>query len=328
MTWLLFGFTALVIVTAGVRLARYGDVIGTQSGLGGSWIGLILLAATTSLPELFTGIGSTALTPAPDIAVGDVLGSCMFNLLILSLMDALSRTRLSSQAHRGHVMAIGQGLLLVGTAGMALAAPGQWPRLGWVGLYSPVIAVAYLLAARTTFRLERERMGEQREAVAATLEHEVPTLRVALVRYAGAAVFVVAGALALPDLATRLAEETGLGQAMIGGLLVAFTTSLPEIVVAVTAVRMGALDLGIASILGSNIFNLLILAIDDAFYRQGPLLAEVDRGHLTVLVAILVMYGIFLVGLTQQVTAKRFFVAWDTAAIAAVYVGATWLAYF
>ncbi|MGE3509414.1 MAG: hypothetical protein AB7N65_11075 [Vicinamibacterales bacterium] len=97
-TWLLFAVVATVIVVAGVQLARYGDVIGEKSGLGRSWIGVVLLAATTSLPELFTGFGATALTPLPDIAVGDVLGSRMFNLLILSLMDAIQPDRISARA--------------------------------------------------------------------------------------------------------------------------------------------------------------------------------------------------------------------------------------
>ena len=78
MIWLQFLATALVIVVAGVRLARYGDVLGEKTGLGRSWIGVVLLAATTSLPELFTGFGATALAALPDIALGDVLGSCMF----------------------------------------------------------------------------------------------------------------------------------------------------------------------------------------------------------------------------------------------------------
>jgi cation:H+ antiporter len=99
--WVQFAGVALVIVFAGVQLARYGDVLGEKSGLGRSWIGLVLLAATTSLPELFTGFGATALAELPDIAVGDVLGSCMFNLLILSVMDAIQREPLSARAHQG-----------------------------------------------------------------------------------------------------------------------------------------------------------------------------------------------------------------------------------
>jgi cation:H+ antiporter len=97
MIWIQFLAAALVIVLAGMRLARYGDVLGEKTGLGRSWIGVVLLAATTSLPELFTGIGATALAALPDIAVGDVLGSCMFNLLILSFMDAIQPEPLSTR---------------------------------------------------------------------------------------------------------------------------------------------------------------------------------------------------------------------------------------
>ena len=100
MIWAQFAAAALVIIVAGVRLARYGDVLGEKTGLGRRWIGVVLLAATTSLPELFTGFGATAIAALPDIALGDVLGSCMFNLLILSLMDAVQPEPLSTRAHR------------------------------------------------------------------------------------------------------------------------------------------------------------------------------------------------------------------------------------
>jgi cation:H+ antiporter len=101
MIWMQFAATALVIVFAGVRLARFGDVLGEKSGLGRSWVGVVLLAATTSLPELFTGIGATAVSALPDIAVGDVLGSCMFNLLISPSWTRFSPNRSARVRIRG-----------------------------------------------------------------------------------------------------------------------------------------------------------------------------------------------------------------------------------
>ena len=95
MTWILFGTTAATIVVGGVFLARYGDVIGQKSGLGRSWIGIGLLAATTSLPELFTGFGATALTPLPNIAAGDIFGSCMFFLIGLTQRVLRKRFRVA-----------------------------------------------------------------------------------------------------------------------------------------------------------------------------------------------------------------------------------------
>jgi cation:H+ antiporter len=98
-------------------------------------------------------------------------------------------------------------------------------------------------------------------------------------------------------------------------------------VVSLSAVRIGAIDLGVGNILGSNLFNLLILGLDDVWYRQGPLSADVGPSHGVAVLAIVVMKGLFLTGLTYRVVTKRFVVSWDTAAIAAVYVIAVGLGY-
>jgi cation:H+ antiporter len=327
MIWIQFVATALVIVVAGVRLARYGDVLGEKSGLGRSWIGVILLAATTSLPELFTGFGATALAPLPDIALGDVLGSCMFNLLILSLMDALQPEPISARAHQGHALSIGFGLVLIGIVGIGLAAGSHLPAIGWIGIYTPALIALYFVAMRVIFRHERHRRAQETHEVAQELRYEETTLRSALGHYGLAAVVVIAAALWLPQLGAELARQTGLGEAFVGSLFVAITTSLPEIVVSVTAVRIGALDLGIANVLGSNLFNLLIIGLDDVFYRHGPLMADVATNHSVSVAAIVVMSGLFSIGLTYKVMTKRFVVAWDTGAIAVVYVMAVVFSY-
>lgn len=327
MTWLLFALVASVIVVAGVRLARYGDVIGEKSGLGRSWVGVVLLAATTSLPELFTGFGATALTPLPDIAVGDVLGSCMFNLLILSLMDAIQPERISARAHQGHALAIGFGLALTALAGLGLAGGPYWPTIAWVGLYSPLLILFYFVAMRVLFIHERRRRSSDSHRDTANPANARVSLRGALVGYGVAAVFVVGAALYLPVLGASLARETGFGEAFVGSLFIAITTSLPEIVVSVAAVRMGALELGIGNVLGSNLFNLWILGMDDIFYTPGPLLNAVDPSHLIAVLAVVFMNALFLIGLTEQVLTKRFRVAWDTGAMAAVYAGAVSLVY-
>lgn len=327
MIWIQFLATALVIVLAGVPLARYGDVLGEKTGLGRSWIGVVLVAATTSLPELFTGIGATALAALPDIAVGDVLGSCMFNLLILSLMDAIQPEPISARAHQGHALSIGFGLLLIGIAGFGLLAGTKVPELGWIGLYSPVLITLYFVAMRVIFKHEQHRREREVQEVAEKLEYADTTVRSAVLRYTGAAVLVVGAALWLPELGAELARQTGLGDAFVGSLFVAITTSLPEIAVSIAAVRIGALDLAIGNVLGSNLFNLLILGLDDVFYRRGPLLAGVDLSHSVTIVAVVTMNALFLIGLTYRVMTKRFVVTWDTGAIGAVYATAVVLSY-
>ena len=89
--WLGFIVCTTAIVYAGTRLAKYGDIIAEKTGLGRAWIGLVLMASVTSLPELVTGISSVTYADVPDIAVGDVLGSCVFNMLILAILDTMYR---------------------------------------------------------------------------------------------------------------------------------------------------------------------------------------------------------------------------------------------
>jgi cation:H+ antiporter len=316
-----------VIVLAGVRLARYGDILGEKSGLGRSWIGVVLLAATTSLPELFTGFGATALAGLPDIALGDVLGSCMLNLLILSMMDAIQPEPLSARAHQGHAISIGFGLLLLGVAGVGLAIDDRVLSVGWIGVYTPVLIALYFVAMRVIFTHERHRRERETREVAEELQYGATSLRSAALHYAAAAVVVIAAALWLPQLGAELARRTGLGEAFVGSLFIALTTSLPEVVVSIAAVRLGAVDLGIANVLGSNLFNLLILGLDDVFYREGPLLAAAAASHGVTVAAIVMMNALFLVGLTYKVVEKRFVVTWDTGAMAAVYMLAIVLSY-
>jgi cation:H+ antiporter len=327
MIWIQFLATALVIVFAGVRLARYGDVLGEKTGLGRNWIGVVLLAATTSLPELFTGFGATALANLPDIAVGDVLGSCMFNLFILSFMDAVQPEPLSTRAHQGHALSIGFGLLLIGIAGLGLLGSARLPALGWIGLYTPALIAMYFVSMRLIFTHEQHRRAQEIQEVAAELQYAGIPVRTAVFHYAVAAMLVVGAALWLPRLGAELARQTGLGEAFVGSLFIAITTSLPEIVVSLAAVRIGAIDLGIGNVLGSNLFNLLILGLDDVFYRQGPLLTAADPSHGITVLAVVAMNALFLIGLTYRVMTKRFAVAWDTGAIAAVYLTAIALAY-
>lgn len=327
MIWLEFLAVALVIVLAGVRIARHGDVIGEKTGLGRSWAGVALLAATTSLPELFAGVSASAIAVLPDIAVGDVLGSCMFNLLILSVMDAIQPQPISAQAHQGHVLSIGFGLLLIGIAGLSLLAGPAMPSFIGIGVMSPLLIGMYLVAMRVIFTHEQHRRAREQREVAEELRYADTPLRGAVRRYMGAAVLVVIAAMWLPHLGGELARQTGLGDAFVGSLLIAVTTSLPEIVVSLAAVRIGAIDLGVGNVLGSNLFNLLILGIDDVFYRPGPIVAAASDSHAITVLAIVTMNALFLIGLTYRALTKRFVVTWDTGTLAIVYVAAIALTY-
>ncbi|MEZ5356551.1 MAG: hypothetical protein R2762_28280 [Bryobacteraceae bacterium] len=323
MTWIAFLFVSAVIVYAGTQLARYGDMIADRSGMGRTWIGAVLVAATTSLPELATGVSSTAVYRATDIAVGDVLGSCLFNLLLLSVMDGLGGDQpISSRAAPGHALSIAFGSMLIGLAGLSLLAEPNLPHLRWIGWYTPLMIGIYLLSMRSLFHYERR----QRERMPAVLEEEaVPhaiSTGVVWFRYSIHALVVVVAATLLPGLGQQIASETGLEQSFVGSMFIAASTSMPELVVCISALRLGAVDLAIGNVLGSNIFNMFILALDDIFYLPGPILATVSRSHLIAILAALIMNSLVLAGLTYQSMRKRLALAADTWGIVAIYVAA------
>jgi cation:H+ antiporter len=242
-------------------------------------------------------------------------------------MDAVQPEPLSTRAHQGHALSIGFGLVLIGIAGLGVVSSSRLPAIGWIGLYTPALIAMYFVSMRLVFTHERQRRIRETKEVAEELQYAGIPLRTAALRYAIAAVLVVGAALWLPRLGAELARRTGLGEAFVGSLFIAIATSLPEIVVSLAAVRIGAIDLGIGNVLGSNLFNLLILGLDDVFYRQGPLLTAADASHGVAVLAVVTMNALFLVGLTYRVLTKRFAVAWDTGAMAAVYATALVLAY-
>lgn len=113
LVWLQFLLCALVIGVAGVKLSRYGDVIAEKTGVSRTWVGLILLATVTSLPELVTGVTAVTAAAVPNIAIGDVLGSCVFNLLLVVMLDFLHRGEsVFTRATQGHILSAGFGTLL------------------------------------------------------------------------------------------------------------------------------------------------------------------------------------------------------------------------
>jgi cation:H+ antiporter len=118
-----------------------------------------------------------------------------------------------------------------------------------------------------------------------------------------------------------------MGPALVGNFFVGVTTSLPEIAVSLAAVRLGAVDLGIGNVLGSNLFNILILALDDIAYSGEPLFRAASAANLISVLCVILMYGLFLVSLTYRASKKRLKLAWDTGSILAVYVSAMVLIY-
>lgn len=321
-TWLEFLLCSAIIVYCGSNLSRYGDVLAEKTGLGRAWIGLVLMASVTSLPELITGISSVALAHAPDIALGDVMGSCVFNLAIIALMDMFhGHQPIFSRADHGHILSAGFGVVLIGIADLSIIADGLIPPLGWIGLYTPAIIVLYGIGIRSVFLFEKKKIVKFVDEMAEAVHYEKVPTKEAVIKYALNAFIIIAAATWLPFIGDRLAAATGLGRTFFGSVFVAMTTSLPELVVSIAALRIGAADMAIANLFGSNMFNMVILAIDDIVYTQGPLFSAVSQNHAITGTIAVIMTGIVIVSLMYRLEKKTALrIGWDALALILAYL--------
>ncbi len=317
MIWAQFIACVVLIGIAGVRLSRYGDAIAALTGLSRNWVGLILVATVTSLPELVTGLSSVTVAAAPDIAVGDVLGSCVFNLAILALIDLLYRKQpMYSVASRSHIMTAGFGVVMLAAAALALLlnSLGAMPSIGHVSMASLLLVALYLMAMRALF------LTEQRTAAPPETKPQRITLKHALMGYSVASVVIVGAGVWLPLVGVGLAQAMGWSHSFVGTLFVAFATSVPELATTWGAVRIGSIDMALGNLLGSNLFDVLILAIDDIAYLPGPLYADVSLMHAVSALSACAMSGAVIVALAYRPVSRIWHTAsWASIALLALY---------
>ncbi|MFY9477044.1 MAG: sodium:calcium antiporter [Aquabacterium sp.] len=317
--WLKFAACVCVIGVAGVRLSRYGDALATLTGLSRNWVGLILVATVTSLPELVTGMSAVTVAAAPDIAVGDVLGSCVFNLAILALIDLVYREKVMyCVAASEHVLSAGFGVILL--AGVALvlmlATQGQIPTIGHVSLASVVILGLYLVAMRAIYKAEQRHASSQ-----VTARRSEMTLKAALLGYGVTSAVIVGAGIWLPFIGVELAQIMGWSNSFVGTLFVAFATSVPELATTWGALRIGAIDMALGSLLGSNLFDVVILALDDFAYLPGAIYQQVSPIHAVTAITACMMSGAVVVALAYRPVSRVWHTAsWASLSLLAMYL--------
>lgn len=310
-----------VIIFSGTKLSFYGDKIAELTGMGKAWVGLILMASVTSLPELITGISSVAIVKAPDLAAGDIFGSCVFNLLILSVLDARIKKPLLSEVKSSHVVATIFGIISLTVAGMAIYLADEIPSLLWISSFTFLLFGIYLVAVWGIFKYEHAAMIESPPSTVLLTPERTADLRKAIGRYALNALVVLGAAVFLPYFGENIASETGLGDSFFGTLFIAATTSLPELVVSLAALRIGAFDMAVGNLLGSNVFNMFILGVDDVFYRQGVLFKAISPSHLLSVFITIIMTAVVGLGLLFKPRKKQFWLfSIDTFIIVILYL--------
>ncbi|HAZ11571.1 MAG: hypothetical protein A2X86_21645 [Bdellovibrionales bacterium GWA2_49_15] len=298
LVWLQFLVISCVIGLAGHYLCHYADIIADRTGLGRNWIGLILLSTITSLPELMSGISAVRFAGDPNLAVGDILGSCVLNLTLVFVLDLMHReSSVYTKATMGHVLSGALGIILISYVGLALIISPLFPKfvIGHVGGGAAFIPVFYLLSMRMLYVFE----SKHKAAVAARSESggSKKSLRRTYLMFAVAALFVIGAGAFLPLVGEKIVAAMGWNSAFVGTIFMAVATSVPEIVVTVSAIRLRAVELALSNVLGSTLFNVVVLSVDDIFYVKGHLLQVVSRSHIVTAFSVVMMTGLVLVAL-------------------------------
>jgi cation:H+ antiporter len=325
MVWVQFLITAAVIVFAATQLAKYGDVIAIRTRLGGMFVGTLLLAAVTSLPEVLTTISALG-RGAPDLAAGNLLGSNMFNMLLLAVLDvAHSKQRLLRKAAFKHALSGGLAMLMIGLAVFFILADIDL-RVGWVGIDSLILILVYIGGIRL---IQNNPLlgGNRQPSQAPEPPVGTPSLRRALAGFglAGGALVVVTPLMVASSV--QIAEITGLGTTFIGTTLVALVTSLPEMATTTAAARYGADDMAIGNLFGSNLFNMAALGLTDFFFLGGRFLSVVNPLFVLVGLLGLIMTGLGLIGNLARLERRIGFIEVDALLLILVYVGGLWFLY-
>ena len=302
---LVFVLSAAVMVRAGSSLAGYADQIAERMQMSRLFVGTLMLAFATSLPELVTDI-TAARAGAPDLAAGDLFGSSMANMAILAIIDLLYRGTVWPSVELGHARVAAVAIALTAIAALSIFTHSTL-SIGWVGVAPIVIAVIYVVSIAWFRRmplLARPGLDTPR------IPLQKPTgwsekaagmsLRGLWFRFATSALLIFLAAPVTTLSVKAIAESTGIAQTFLGAALLAVTTSLPELIASIASVRIGAYDMAVGNLFGSNVANMSVLLFADIAYTDGPILAAVSQGQIVAAIGAILLMAVAVAAIVGE----------------------------
>ena len=302
---LVFIVTAGILVQAGAALAAYGDQIAERLHMSRLFVGALLLAFATSLPELITDV-TAARAGAPDLAVGDLFGSSMANMAILAIIDLRHRGRVWPAIELGHARVAAVAIALTSLAAISIYAP-LGVSIGWVGI-TPIVIVRIYIASIAWFRrtplLARPGTPPPGLPIQRATGWSADAARVSQrglwFRFSGAVLVTLLVAPFVTLSVKAIADATGVAQTFMGAALLALATSLPELIASLAAIRIGAYDLAVGNLFGSNVANMSVLLFADLAYTEGPILAAVSKVQVVAALSAILLMAIAVAAIVGE----------------------------
>lgn len=285
--WGEFVLLLLLIYIFGTMATRSADVIAEKKGWARAFMGVVFISMITSFPELFTGISAAAIVKSPDIAIGQIVGSCIFNLVIIAVVELVfRRNKMYQLTGKLNVLPLAFSIIIITVLTLLLSIQFK-PHLFHVGLSSMIIFFLYLVFMHIIFK---ERKAEEEEEE----RYKDKSLVKEVVNFIVSAVIIIAVGIYLPMVGKELAHIMHWTDSFVGVIFLALVTSFPELVVSFTTAKIGAIDMLVGNIAGSNLFNIAIIFIIDIAYVKGNILLDASSSNISVgLIAILMNFVVF-----------------------------------
>ncbi|MEC7763170.1 MAG: sodium:calcium antiporter [Pseudomonadota bacterium] len=300
--FIVFGLSVAIVVFVSIRATGLADTIADRSGMGEAMVGGIVLGGATSLSGVVVSVTAAASGDA-SFAVSNALGGIAAQTLFLAIADLVYR-----RANLEHAAAepanMFQAVLLMILLSLPIAAMAG-PDLSFFAIHpvSILMFVGYLWGVRLASAVrerpmwqpvetQETRFDEPEDAEEASKSVRGPALSFAvLVVIMGACGWVISQA------GGQFITRFGLSSSLVGSLVTAVVTSLPELVTTLVAVRRGALQLAVGGIIGGNTFDTLFLVFSDVAYRDGSIFHAIGVHDLYWLATGMLMTAILLSGL-------------------------------
>ena len=276
MIYLEYLAAAVIVVILSIKASDYIDLLDKNTKLSGAFLGGIMLSAVTSLPELFTSISATVLLDRPGLCMGNILGSDLFNLgalafFILLFSKGFAKGKVSkSYRHVTMVVLLIYILIILNFAGIL-----QF-RVLHISVTSVLIALIYALGAKYLAVADDVTSDE---AVLDYHSESSTSLSVKQigVRFFFAAVGIIAVSIILTYLTDEISVRLHLGQGLAGAIFLGVATSLPEVTSTVALFKMKNFNIAVGNIIGSNLFNFIILVVADVLSMGSGVYATLDH---------------------------------------------------
>ena len=290
MDGIFFLILAFFTIYTSIKLSYYGDILSKQTKLGTAFIGGLLIASITSLPEFVTSI-SAVIFDNPSLSFGDIVGSNMFNIFVLSVYNIyFFKSDFFKNTSKKHIieciiLLIDYIFILIGTFNVV------------IDYISVILVIMYISYMIFVFKSENEEKKNN------TKDNYI------IIKFILTSIIMIILSIFLTYEADKLSKiYPNFSSSSIGAILLGITTSLPEVVTTFALIKLNNYDMAISNMLGSNIFNFLVLSFSDVFIKNDHIYNYSDRYSLFYLLGGIIITFLLSLGVLSNKSKKIYYI--------------------